>query len=50
MEAMWTRFLPHEALIRDWLEEGLLGQVVTVTADHGQWFAEDAGRVVACSG
>jgi predicted dehydrogenase len=42
MEAMWTRFLPHVALIRDWLEEGLLGQVVTVTADHGQWFAEDA--------
>ena len=22
---------------------GLLGDVVTVTADHGQWFAEDAG-------
>jgi uncharacterized protein (TIGR00369 family) len=42
MEAMWTRFLPHVALIRDWLEEGLLGDVVTVTADHGQWFAEDA--------
>jgi len=43
MEAMWTRFLPHVGLIRDWLEEGLLGDVVTVTADHGQWFAEDAG-------
>src|ERR1700685_2242323 len=43
MEAMWTRFLPHVAVIRDCLARGLLGDVVTVTADHGQWFAEDAG-------
>jgi predicted dehydrogenase len=43
MEAMWTRFLPHTAVIRDWLARGVLGDVVTVTADHGQWFAEDAG-------
>ena len=43
MEAMWTRFLPHTAVIRDWLAQGLLGDIVTVTADHGQWFAEDAG-------
>jgi predicted dehydrogenase len=43
MEAMWTRFLPHVAVIRDWLAQGALGDVVTVTADHGQWFAEDAG-------
>jgi predicted dehydrogenase len=42
-EAMWTRFLPHIAIIRDWLAQGVLGDVVTVTADHGQWFAEDAG-------
>jgi predicted dehydrogenase len=42
MEAMWTRFLPHVAVIRDWLARGLLGDIVTVTADHGQWFAEDA--------
>ena len=41
MEAMWTRFLPHVAVVRDWLARGLLGDVVTVTADHGQWFAED---------
>jgi predicted dehydrogenase len=41
MEAMWTRFLPHVAVVRDWLVEGVLGEVVTVTADHGQWFAED---------
>jgi predicted dehydrogenase len=41
MEAMWTRHLPHVAVIRDWLAQGLLGEIVTVTADHGQWFAED---------
>ena len=41
MEAMWTRFLPHVVVIRDWLARGLLGETVTVTADHGQWFAED---------
>jgi len=42
MEAMWTRFLPHMTMIRNWLDRGVLGDVVTVTADHGQWFAEDA--------
>jgi len=41
MEAMWTRFLPHIAQIRGLLENGVLGEIVTVTADHGQWFAED---------
>jgi predicted dehydrogenase len=48
MEAMWTRFLPHIAVIRDWLEKDALGEIVTVTADHGQWFAEDrASRLFA---
>ena len=42
MEAMWTRFLPDIAVVRDWLARDVLGDVVTVTADHGQWFAEDA--------
>jgi predicted dehydrogenase len=41
MEAMWTRFLPHIAVIRDWLARGVLGDIVTVSADHGQWFPED---------
>jgi predicted dehydrogenase len=41
MEAMWTRFLPHIAEIRRLLADGALGDIVTVTADHGQWFAED---------
>jgi predicted dehydrogenase len=43
MEAMWTRFLPHITTVRDWLAQGVVGDIVTVTADHGQWFAEDAG-------
>jgi predicted dehydrogenase len=41
MEAMWTRFLPHVVRIREWLAAGALGEIVTVSADHGQWFAED---------
>jgi predicted dehydrogenase len=41
MEAMWTRFLPHVVVIRDWLSRGMLGDIITVTADHGQWFDED---------
>ncbi|KDN23875.1 Gfo/Idh/MocA family protein [Amycolatopsis rifamycinica] len=39
MEAMWTRFLPHIRHVRELLPS--LGDVVTVAADHGQWFAED---------
>jgi len=41
MEAMWTRFLPHMAAIRDVLASGRLGEVVLVTAEHGQWFERD---------
>jgi predicted dehydrogenase len=38
MEAMWTRFLPHMRRIRELLTSGVLGDVRTVTADHGQRF------------
>ncbi len=39
-EAMWTRFLPHVDVVRQLLADGVLGEVTTVTADHGQYFAE----------
>jgi predicted dehydrogenase len=41
MEAMWTRFLPHIARVREILAAGTLGEIVTVTADHGQWFEKN---------
>ncbi len=41
MEAMWTRFLPHTAEIRHLIGDGVLGDIVSVTADHGQWFPKD---------
>src|SRR5256884_927647 len=41
MEAIWTRFLPHIAEIRRLLAARALGDIVAVTADHGQWFAKD---------
>jgi predicted dehydrogenase len=41
MEAMWARFLPHTREIRRLLAEGVLGDIVTVHADHAQWFEED---------
>lgn len=36
MEAMWTRHLPHVAWLREQLAAGRIGEVVTLTADHGQ--------------
>lgn len=41
MEAMWTRFLPHVVAIRSLLAQDALGPLVSVEADHGQWFAAD---------
>ncbi|MDQ2755293.1 MAG: Gfo/Idh/MocA family oxidoreductase [Actinomycetota bacterium] len=36
MEAMWTRHLPHIARVREQIGAGAIGEVVTVSADHGQ--------------
>ena len=36
MEAMWTRFLPRTDVVRQLLEDGVLGELETVFADHGQ--------------
>ncbi len=36
MEAMWTRFLPHMAFVRDVVASGRLGEVHSVHADHTQ--------------
>jgi predicted dehydrogenase len=48
MEAMWTRFLPHIDAVREVLASGRLGEIVLVTAEHGQWFAQDpASRLFA---
>jgi predicted dehydrogenase len=36
VEAMWSRFLPHYDVVRHVVESGLLGDLVAVSADHGQ--------------
>lgn len=41
MEAMWTRFLPHMAFVRDVIRSGRLGEVHSVHADHTQRLSED---------
>jgi predicted dehydrogenase len=37
MEAMWTRFLPHIDAIKKLIADGVLGEIHTVVADHGQY-------------
>jgi len=41
MEAMWTRFLPQTDVLRQLLADGVLGELSTVLADHGQYFVPD---------
>lgn len=37
MEAMWTRHLPHQRVLRQVLANGDLGKIVSAQADHGQY-------------
>ncbi|PVU83232.1 oxidoreductase [Cellulomonas sp. WB94] len=39
MEAMWTRFLPHVAALHQLIDAGEIGEIVNLSADHGQRFA-----------
>ena len=41
VEAMWTRFLPQTDVLARLLADGVLGEVTTVLADHGQHFTFD---------
>lgn len=41
LEAMWTRYLPHMARIREIIAEGTLGDLRTLIADHTQLLSDD---------
>ncbi|WP_106538996.1 Gfo/Idh/MocA family protein [Haloactinopolyspora alba] len=41
MEAMWTRFLPHMAHVRQLISDGRIGDVRSVHADHTQLLPAD---------
>jgi predicted dehydrogenase len=41
MEALWTLFLPQFDIIRQILDSGMLGEIRTVFADHGEYFTAD---------
>ncbi|MGN6608557.1 MAG: Gfo/Idh/MocA family protein [Jatrophihabitans sp.] len=47
VEAMWTRFLPHIDVVRRCLEDGVLGEIVAVEADHGQLLYPDGPQRLA---
>ncbi len=47
-EAMWTRFLPRTDVVRQLLEDGVLGELASVIADHGQYMEfNPTGRLYA---
>ncbi len=35
MEAMWTRFLPVQVQVQEWLKKGKIGDVLSLTCDFG---------------
>ena len=41
LEGMWSRFLPHYDVIDQAVHDGLIGEVTTVFADHGQHLYPD---------
>ena len=41
MEALWTFFLPKFDVVRQILDSGMLGDIRTVLADHGEHFTPD---------
>ncbi len=41
MEAMWSAFLPKFDVIRQVIEQGTIGEIRTVIADHGEFFEQD---------
>ncbi len=41
LEAMWTRYLPHMARIREIIADGTLGDVRTLMVDHTQKLSDD---------
>ena len=46
LEAMWTRFLPHMRIVREWIAAGRIGEVRSVHADHTQSLpTEDSHRL-----
>lgn len=42
LEAMWTRFLPHIAQLRSLIATGVIGEILHVEADHGQYLIDHA--------
>jgi len=44
MEAMWTRFLPHIVRMREVIESGRIGEIITVTAEFGEQFGDESPR------
>ncbi|HEV6951783.1 MAG TPA: Gfo/Idh/MocA family oxidoreductase [Promicromonospora sp.] len=41
LEAMWTRFLPHMARVREIIASGVLGELRTLMVDHTQDLPDD---------